>query len=663
MRVDDNPNQVGAHGDVPLQKAQLAEALAVLVILLLATTLRLGWPGVNSFAFDEAHLSLIALNMAQEGAIARVGMPSSAGVPNLPAAAWVFSLPYLFSTDPLVATQFTGLLSSLMVAGVWWLARRVWGTWAGLVAALFLAASPYSVLYARNIWAQDLLPLLALAWGWTAFLAATRRNRLASGLHVFLAGVAFQVHFAGAALVIGTAYFFVRFRWWRHLLPLVIGGGLALLALLPFALEIACCRPDILEAYRAALGGSTQYDLSALMDTVRIGLGTGWGFLLLGDLHPSESPLLAIGIGLVLLAGLMELVRIIIRARRTPQPRADSAILAEIVIVWLLTAPLFFLRHSTPVFIHYALVALPALAVLAGASVSGLAPRNRLVGEGLRPRWPWISAIITLLVALAWSVQIGQSLSLAGQVGTPNGLGTPLNNTRAAAYELPDDAPVVFFTHGDDPNVDGEAAVFEVLWWGREHRIVSGGSLLILPSEPAWLMATLRPFQAWEEIEASGLASDVLTFPRREGLLPYVTTRYDGTTEPTGFTPLDEPVMLADGAQLEGWKARMVGPRLRISTLWRVMIPPGSGRYQQFHHLRTTATLDNEQPAHIADVAISAHDWRVGDRLIVMSDFFVDGTDDYWVDVGHYTLPALQRIPRADGTDGMIRLGPFRVES
>src|SRR5262245_32118588 len=112
--------------------------------------LRFGWPGVNSFAFDEARLSLISLNMARGGQFASLGMPSSVGVPNLPAAAWIYAIPYAISPDPLLASQFTGFISLLAVFGVWWLARTNWGRLAGLTAALFMAASPYSVLYSRS---------------------------------------------------------------------------------------------------------------------------------------------------------------------------------------------------------------------------------------------------------------------------------------------------------------------------------------------------------------------------------------------------------------------------------------------------------------------------------------------------------------------------------
>lgn len=633
------------------------ELVALAGIVLLAAVLRLAWAGVNSFAFDEAHLSLIALEMGRGGQFARVGMPSSAGVPNLPAAAWVFSLPYALSPDPLVATQFVGLLSLGVVIGTWALARRVWGTWAGLAAALFLAASPYAALYARSVWAQNLLPVLGLAWGWTAFTAITRQSKPALAAHIFLAGFAFQVHFAGAALILPSLYFFLRFRWWRRLVPVLIGGGLALLALLPFVMEIACCRPDVLDQYRGALGGETQYDLFGFVQLAQIGLGTNWDYLLLGDLQPPDSPLLTVLVGALLLVGILACVWLIFRARRSAvrdsASSSDAAVLAEIMLAWLVASPLFFLRHSTPVMIHYHLAALPALALLAGAASHLLAAVAR--------RARWLPAALMLLVALAWTVQIGRGLTMAGHSETPNGLGTPLFHSRNAAYGVPQDAPVLFFTHGDDPGQHGEAAAFAALWWGRDYRLVQGESLLILPDHPAWLMATLRPFQAWEEIEDAGLAQAVRTFDRREGAAPFVLTRYDGETEPAGFRPLETPVLLADDTQLEGWKARRVGPRLRISTLWRVTDLPAAGVIQQFHHLRTAQTLDSDQPDAISDVPIAAHRWQVGDRLIVMGDFFIDEAGPFWVDVGHYTLPDVQRIPRADGDEALIRLGPFEI--
>lgn len=627
---------------------------ALIVILALAGLLRFGWPGVNSFAFDEARLSLISLEMAQGGQFAFLGMPSSVGVPNLPAAAWVFAVPYTLSSDPLVASLFAGLLSLLAVAGVYWLARDAWGVWAGIIAALLLAASPYSALYARSVWAQNLLPPLALAWGLAGYLGATRDSRLGIALNVFLAGFVFQVHFAGVALIPGTLYLLIRFGWWRRLIPVAAGGGLALLMLAPFALHVACCAPHVIDQYQNSLGGESQLSLTAFGETLRLALGWDWGYLAAGNWTPPIPAIIpALLIGGLLLAGL---VAVLISLRgslpQSPEAGARSRILAEFALIWLLVSPLFFTRHSTPVFIHYQLAALPALALIAGAGVTLIRQRW----------WPPLLAALMTVTALLWTVQISASLDEAGRVEHGGGLGTPLHITQGVAQSVPDDVPVLFFTHGDDLNVDGEVAVFAALWWGRDARIVQGESLLILPPYPAYLLATLAPFQAWEEIGAAGLALAVDEYPRRIAEGPgFIGTRYDGTAAPADFTPVAPPVRLASGVQLEGWKARLVGPRLRISTLWRVLDEPPPGVYQQFHHLRTAGTLDGE-PFMVADVPVTAHNWRAGDLLVVMGDFFVDDYPEYWVDVGQYTLPDVQRIPLEGENGDSIRLGPFIID-
>lgn len=627
-----------------LKPTTRTEWLVLLGILLLAAGLRFGWPGTNSFAYDEARLSLISLRMARGGEFAALGMPSSAGVPNLPAAAWIFALPYAVSPDPLVATLFSALLGTLAIVPLWWLARRGWGAAPALVAVLFLAASPYGVLYSRSIWAQNLLAPMAAVWAALAFLAIRDRRNWALAAHLFLAGFAFQVHLAGASLALASLYLFVRFGWWRRWLPVLVGVLLAALAALPFALALLR-DPELLSRFGSAVGGTATIDGAAFEALARLGLALDWRFLALGDLASADTPLLlTLAVAVLLLAGLAVVVRALVR-----RPSGDARLLAEIVLVWLVTAPLFFVRHSTPVFIHYLLVALPALALLAGAAVR------------LLPSYAWRAMAVALgaVVAGVWSIQLAASLSLAGVTETPNGLGTPLSVLRDAAGRVPDNVPVLFFGHGDDPDVDGEAAIFEALWWEQPHRLVRGDSLLILPDQPATLMSTLAPIQAWEELQASSLAEAFVKVPRRTGAEPYVFTAYDGVTEPGGFNPI-APVRFEDGTRLEGWRVRWVGPRLRVSTLWRIDAAPPDVVLQQFHHLRPAADADTAEFAG-ADVPLSAHRWQVGDRLVVMGDYFAVEPGEYMVDIGHYALPDLTRVALSSGGD-VVRIGPFTVD-
>ena len=69
----------------------------------------------------------MALEMAREGNFAALGMQSSLGFPNFPAAVWLLAPVYLLSADPLHATLVISAANTAAVLGVWYLARRAWG--------------------------------------------------------------------------------------------------------------------------------------------------------------------------------------------------------------------------------------------------------------------------------------------------------------------------------------------------------------------------------------------------------------------------------------------------------------------------------------------------------------------------------------------------------
>jgi predicted membrane-bound dolichyl-phosphate-mannose-protein mannosyltransferase len=84
------------------------------------------------------------------------------------------------------AARLPGLASSMLgIALLYRLGRRLYGTPAGLLAALFLALSPFDLLFARTAFTDSMLVMWMLAALWAA--AAGRR---------FLAGIALGLAFA-----------------------------------------------------------------------------------------------------------------------------------------------------------------------------------------------------------------------------------------------------------------------------------------------------------------------------------------------------------------------------------------------------------------------------------------------------------------------------------
>ncbi len=630
-----------------LQGAGLAVALGM------GGALRLGWPGVNSFAYDEARVSLLALQMARQGLLVRVGIPSSTGVPNLPAGVWLMALPFGLSSDPLVATLFVALLGTMAVAGIWWLAREAWGPWAAFVAATLLAASPFASLYSRAIWGQDLLIPLAVLWAVAAVLGISRGRAWALGLHVFLAGFALQVHYAGVALLPGTAWLVVRFRLWRRWRPVVAGTALAAAAAAPFAVA-AVQAPAVLASFRRLLQLPARADLNALRWLAEMGAGVHWEWLILGDGWRWPAWLgramgaASLAASALVAAGLAILFWRLARGLRQ-QDRDAAGVLAALVPVWALSAPLLFVRHSTPAYPQYQLPALPALFLAAGAVAGWLRRRG----------WRAAVAALAVSVALVQSVRAAQGLSTVAVRLTPGGVGTPLMWPRAAVASLRDGRPIAVHSHGDDPATGGDAAGFSVLLWGYPHRIVDGRSALLIPGGgPAHLFFTFADLPAWGEARALGLGGEEQSLPRREGEPPYMALTVEGAS-PVGLQPVG-PFTLANGARLEAWQVRAVGPRLRLTTLWRIRGPLVPGNYHQFNHLRVA--LDG-QPLLVSDVPVSSQAWQVGDTLISWADFEKPGVEGpFWLDIGMYTWPEVQRTPvvdRAGDPLAPIRLGPF----
>ncbi len=631
------------------------ELAALAAMLLLAGILRMGWPGINLFDYDQARVSQLALQMARQGQVAQLGIVSSIGLPNFPASVWVFALPYGFSTDPLLASQFVGALGTLAVAGQWWLARRLWPAPGALVATLLFAASPYVVFYSRDIWTQDLLMPLAVAWAMTGIVGVSRRATWALALHVFLAGFVFQVHYAGFVLIPATLWLGLRYRLWRDWRALLIGGGLAGLCAWPFIQAIGCCVPTFRVTVDQWLAQPVQVDLKALTLFWQMGIGVGWDSLLLGPAWKWVGPL-AIGIwlsqvmvSLGLVFGSLALIRQTTFDPRTEPSRDGRGVALTLLPAWAFVGPALFVSHRADVNPQYLLASLPALFLIMGGSLGAFPARGWRTGVVMT------AMAIALVQSSAWSYAITR-ISRERLAG---GVGTPLSQPRAVAQALRDGQRIVAHTFGDEPEFFGDVAMFHVLLWEYPHQVVDGRSVLLIPSESAHLLVASPELPVWEEIRALGLTGAPREFPRREGEPAYVAIEAQQVVL-ENFQAV-EPVTLANGAQLIAWQTQPIHQRLRVTTLWKIIAPTPGGAYHQFHHLYHTQSPGS--PPQIQDVAVSSAAWQAGDQLVVWADFDPPASAGPWVvDVGMYLWPALERSPaldRAGDALAPIRLGPF----
>jgi hypothetical protein len=226
--------------DVREQRLNLG-AVATWTCIALGSIFRVLWPLDFEWKYDEKWMLQNAIEIADGRAPwPWIGMPSGAGVQNPGASIWPFALLAHVARTPLTMTFAIMLLN---VIALWGFALWVKNAWPpedrerGLWGIALFAVSPLPVLFARKIWAQDLLPVLLVPWLW----AHTKRKHFGAAFAWGLLGAMLgQIHmsgfFAAAALVLAT---FIVDRKGTRWLGWLLGSGVAALPLLPWIRFVA----------------------------------------------------------------------------------------------------------------------------------------------------------------------------------------------------------------------------------------------------------------------------------------------------------------------------------------------------------------------------------------------------------------------------------------
>lgn len=338
--------------------------------------------------------------------------------------------------------------------------------------------------------------------------------------------------------------------------------------------------------------------------------------------------------GLLILAGGISLFR----TKRT-EKGADASLanaMSRLLGVWALAPVVGFLCTAVPVYHHYLLTALPAWVLTASAAV----------GLWRRRFWGPVVAGLAVAVSLTQGAAVAVSIAENRDRLIPGGWGTPLWYPRAAVNAVKDGRPIYVHAWSDSTAFDGDAAGMSVLLWDYPHRIIDGRSALLLPpeGETAHLFFLAPDLPACEQALAEVHILERRELPRREGEPPYIALTVEGS-RPQGFREV-QPVALANGAQLRGWKVERLGRQLRVTTWWQIIGPVDGKRYHQFNHLYRP---EDEVPFQGRDGPAASEAWQLGNMLITWATFEPEVPGPYWLQVGMYSYPDIVRVPLRGG--------------
>src|SRR5262245_6126572 len=183
---------------------RFTEPVVLAGILALAAWLRLRELELMEFKLDEADAVELARGVLH-GTLPAVGLTSSVGAKNPPLFVYLEAIPLAVWDDPRAAAGFIGLLAVVAVGLTYAIVRPRFGVLAAGTAALLLATAPWAVLAGRKIWAQNVLPLVAVGLLWMLFLVLERRRTRLVALVPILLCVAFQLNFSATVLVVPAA--------------------------------------------------------------------------------------------------------------------------------------------------------------------------------------------------------------------------------------------------------------------------------------------------------------------------------------------------------------------------------------------------------------------------------------------------------------------------
>jgi hypothetical protein len=204
--------------------------LAYLLLFLAGAALR-AWQ-LGFFEFKNDQFAAIALGrMVREGQFPLThGMTSGVGLSNPPLFVWWMGVATAFTADPVALTAIVTAANLLALALAFRFVRRELPGPSALSAAVLLAFCPMGVFLSDVLWAQCLLPPLAMGFH-IAMLDFLRQGRTRAFLAMSaLAAVAGQFHLSGYFLLPAVAA--VAWIRRRHLTPAALAAAVGIVAIM-----------------------------------------------------------------------------------------------------------------------------------------------------------------------------------------------------------------------------------------------------------------------------------------------------------------------------------------------------------------------------------------------------------------------------------------------
>lgn len=649
---------------------------AVLGVLLLAAALRWTQPGLVEFKYDEVNITRQALGLIAGGPLPVLSGGTTLGIQRGALDVYLLALPLaLFGRHVEGAVWWLAALGVIAVALTYVLGRRIGGSVAGLLAALFMAVNPWLIIYDRKLWAhiQVVFSVLLLLLAWDVVV---RRRRWAAFCFPIVAALQLLAHVLAVVQALSWlgAFLVAPRRWWRRatFCGLLAGAGL----LIPYAWALA-------NWWIARSPGGTGVSVRAALESTTPALEmirgawlqafylfTGAGISSLAGLTSASNfawraaDWLALAVALLIAAGL---VRTALQARGGP--RATGA---RLLLAWTAGPVIIFSLGLLPLPTQYWTVLLPLPALYLALGLTGIgvwlarrAPR--------RAAWAGV-AVIACVVALTWAGSYTALLAAVDAGAGARAFGVPLARWQSVLSATRDWAArlgtqeVRVAVNGLDPGYDSEAATVALLIgnppWARFVAPQQPAALLLSQERPSLYLWTVADAETEALLGRVGelIWQQPLGVGRPDARLYRLPPAQDADLGIPLTQLAPEPVFDV-GLALAAYafpKTIRAGDEVEVTLVWRVLDPSAEVRQRDFTAFNHLVDGSGERVAQVDGLALLSRDWWPGDVLVQRYRIVAPAPGAYTWRVGLYSRTDGGRAQVTTGGD-FVDLAPLIV--
>lgn len=180
-----------------------------IVIFFLASIFRIFYMDIIEFKGDEAYAAYLINNFFLNPHIMPYSAFSSTGLHNMPLSLYTLIFISIPSRDPQFISFAIAFINVSLIPLFYIYTRRIYGNIVAIFSSVFLAFSPWGILFSRKIWSPDLMLLLLIpAFYFLSQVIVNKNAKKTLPLFIFLTLLP-QMHFSGIYFFFVTIIIFI----------------------------------------------------------------------------------------------------------------------------------------------------------------------------------------------------------------------------------------------------------------------------------------------------------------------------------------------------------------------------------------------------------------------------------------------------------------------